>query len=126
MMFGEVVSQIVLTFFPKYFKLVLANTVSYPIEAHVNGFGAFLFDCVIYNAIGCSIVSLDWGGRLGVTEKFECCAQGTGILSIVKESANFGFCGRRHDIVHNSADDVNGTIEHGRRGVFIGGGAFVA
>ena len=70
MMLGEVVSQIVLTFFPKYFKLVLANMVSYPVETHVNGFGALLFDCVVYNAVGCSIVCLDRGGWLGVTEKF--------------------------------------------------------
>ena len=70
MMLGEVVSQIVLTFFLKCLKLVLANTVSYPVETHVNGFGALLFDCVVDNAVGCSIVCLDRGGGVGVPQKF--------------------------------------------------------
>ena len=75
MMLGEVVSQVVFAFFPKYFKLVLADAISYPVETHVNSFGALLFDCVIDNSKGCGIVSLDGGGWLWVTKKFQSCAQ---------------------------------------------------
>ena len=63
--FGEAIGSIKFAFLPIYVKLVLSHAIAYPVEAHINGFGAFLFDCVIYNAIGCCIVSLDGGAGWG-------------------------------------------------------------
>ena len=65
-MFGEVVGQIVGTAAPVDKELALVDAVSDPVEAHVNGFGATLFDSVVCNAGGAGIVGLDGSGRLGM------------------------------------------------------------
>ena len=51
MVLGEVVSIIELSSFPVDCKLILFDHVLDPVESHVNGFGSFLFDCVICNAL---------------------------------------------------------------------------
>ena len=66
-MLGVVVRMVFTTRFPVDSKLALSNTVADPIEAHVDGFGAPLFDFVIDDAFGDGIVSLDGCGRLGPT-----------------------------------------------------------
>jgi hypothetical protein len=38
-------------------ELALADAVANPVEAHVNGFGSFLFDSVIGDAKGCTVIS---------------------------------------------------------------------
>ena len=66
-MFGEVVGFIVV-FAPAPIdvKLALLHTVLDPIETHVNGFGASLFDSIIGNSFSACIVCLNGSGRLGV------------------------------------------------------------
>ena len=63
-MLGKIIGKIVDAFFPMHDELSEADSVANPIEAHVNGFGLFLLDCVIDNLLGACIVSLDWGSRL--------------------------------------------------------------
>jgi hypothetical protein len=46
---------------PEDVELVLCCSVFEPIESHVNGFAAFLFDGSIDDAICCAIISSDWG-----------------------------------------------------------------
>ena len=75
-------------------ELLLADTVADPIEAHVNGFGATLLDCVVDDAGGASIVGLDWGRWLRMAHVVERGAEPCGILGVVKEGAHFGFSGR--------------------------------
>ena len=50
-------------------------------------------------------------GRLEVAKFAEQCADGDGFLSIDIGGANFGFCGRYHDVVHDFGHSVNGSIE---------------
>ena len=69
--FGEIVCEVVLSFFPVDVELSLANSVSYPVESHINGLGSFLLDCVIDDAFCTGVVCLDRGRWLGVAEKFE-------------------------------------------------------
>jgi hypothetical protein len=66
MVFRELIHAIETAFFPTNYKLALADMITNPVKAHVRGFGLFLFDSVIGNAGGGTVVSLDGGGGLGV------------------------------------------------------------
>jgi hypothetical protein len=66
MVFCKIIHAVETAFFPKDNILALANMITNPLKAHVGGFGSFLFDSVIGNAGGGAVVSLDWGGGLGV------------------------------------------------------------
>ena len=55
MMFSEIVSEVCCSFSPYYFELALIDAVADPIESHINGLGAALFDCVIGDAF-CHLV----------------------------------------------------------------------
>jgi hypothetical protein len=67
-MLGVVVSIVGTARFPMDTELALSDTVTDPIEAHVDGFGASLFDFVIDDAFGHCIVSFDGCCRLGPTQ----------------------------------------------------------
>jgi hypothetical protein len=66
MLFGEVIGQIVRATAPMDDELALGHAIAHPIEVHVNGLGATLFDGVVGNASGTGVVGLNGGGRLGV------------------------------------------------------------
>jgi hypothetical protein len=52
-------------------ELALADVVMNPVEAHIDGFGVFLFDGVIgEDASGGAVVSYNGCGRLGMAEFF--------------------------------------------------------
>ena len=51
MVFGEVICEVAFTFAPINLELILSHSVSYPIEAHVNGFGPLLFYRVIDDSL---------------------------------------------------------------------------
>ncbi len=67
MMLGKIVGPVGVAWLPKDMKVTLPFAVTEPIEVHVNGFGTFLFDSVIYDSTGCVVVSLQGRGGLGVT-----------------------------------------------------------
>ncbi len=66
MMLGEVVGKIVGPTAPINEKIPIIDTIVDPIEMHVHGYGASLFDCIIDYTSGTSIVSLDGCWRLRV------------------------------------------------------------
>ena len=66
-MFGEVVAVIIFAALPIDFELTLANPISHPVKAHVDGFGAPLFHCVVDDALGTGVVCLDGCRWLGVS-----------------------------------------------------------
>jgi len=53
---------------PKDVELSLLLAVTEPIEAHVHSLGMLLLDSAIGNSAGSVVVSLEWGGWLGVTQ----------------------------------------------------------
>ena len=73
-MFCEVVRKVFTTRSPKDMKLVLVNAIAYPVEAHVNGFGALLFDVVVCNPCCCGVIYLNWSGGLRMSHFFQCCS----------------------------------------------------
>ena len=95
----------------------MADAVANPVEAHVDGFGAFLFDGVIRNAEGGAVVRDHGSGRLGMTEFLQADSDRAGFFAIVVEkSSEFGFGGAGQDFAHDLAQDVDGSIG-GRRGI---------
>ena len=109
--FGKVVNIVVGTMVPVDAELALADTIADPVEAHVNGFGAALFDCVIDDSFSHLVVSFDGSGILWVAELDESGADGGSILGIVEECPYFGFSGGCEDHLHDAAEDVDGTIQ---------------
>ena len=65
----KVIGEIIATCFPMDCELDLFDSVSNPVEVHVNGFGSFLFDRVIGDAFSTRVVCLDGSGWLGVSQE---------------------------------------------------------
>jgi hypothetical protein len=95
-------------------ELAFGDAVFDPVEAHVNGFGATLFDSVVGYAGSTGIVSLDGSGWLGMAHLGEGGAEPGTIFGIVEEGAKFGFGGGGHNSLDDGAGDVNGAIERRR------------
>ena len=51
MMFGKVIGATQASFLPEDVELLLPYAIAYPIKTHVNGFGPFLFDSIVNNAM---------------------------------------------------------------------------
>ena len=73
-MLGEIIGIIFVSSSPVDQKFSLVDAVAHPIESHVDGLGAALFDRGVGDAGGAGIVGLYWGGRLRVAQVFENCA----------------------------------------------------
>ena len=64
---SEEISKIISAFEPRNHKLLLTNSISYPVELHIYTFCAARGDGVIGNADGTSIITKNGCGRLGIT-----------------------------------------------------------
>jgi hypothetical protein len=117
MVLGEIIGKIVTAFLPVDSELALADGIADPVEAHVDGFGAALLDSVVDDAFSTGVVSLDWSSGLGPAHRNECVAKDTGVLSIDEEGTEFGFSGGGEDRAHDTADDMDGSIEWRSRGI---------
>ena len=70
MMLGEVVGPVFISWCPIDFELALFYSVLQPVETHVDGFAALLFNSAIDNAIGSGVVSFYGRWWLRVTQFF--------------------------------------------------------
>ena len=111
MMLGDVVGHVFGPGGPENGKLALADAIAEPVETHVDGFGAALFNCVVEDAFGTFIVRLDGGGRLGVAELNEGLTDGTAVLAAEEGRTYFSFSRRGHDVAQDGAVDMDGGIE---------------
>lgn len=84
MVLGEVVRLIGFARSPVDLKLELIDPVADPVETHVHGAGAALFDRVIGNAFGTFIIGLDGGGRLWMAQFFQGDTDAAGVLGNVE------------------------------------------
>ena len=66
MMFCMIITSVVVAGFPIYFELALSTSVTDPIETHIDGLGAFLFDGVRGEYYGGGVVQMYFCGRLGM------------------------------------------------------------
>ena len=83
-MLGKVVGLVECAAAPVDDKLPLSYAIAYPVEAHVDGFGAALLHGIVGDAGGGAIVGYDGRGRLGMAHFFETGAEGASILTIVE------------------------------------------
>ena len=82
--FSEKISKIISAFEPRNHKLLLANSISYPVKLHIYTFSTARGDGVIGNAEGTSIITKNGCGRLGVTQTSENIAQHSAVSSCYK------------------------------------------
>ena len=74
MMFCEIVCKIFTTRSPEDMKLILVNAIAYPVETHVDSFGALLFDMIVCNPCCSGVIHLNGSGGLRVPHFFQCCS----------------------------------------------------
>ena len=98
---GEVVTEVSADGFPINEKLALPGAVLDPIEAHVYGFGFFLFDRVVGKAFIGGLFDADWSRGLWVPELCEGSAYRHDLLMIMEGGADFDFRGICHHVVEN-------------------------
>jgi hypothetical protein len=98
MMFGEIISQIGVTWRPSNTKLFLFYSVFDTVEPHIHSFGLFFLDCVVDNAICGGVVIGEVSGVLVVTHLRQCGASDGAFLCIDKERPKFSFSDRRDHI----------------------------
>jgi len=105
-------------------ELAILDAILEPIETHVNGFGAFLFNRSIEDATGNTIVSCDDSGRLGPFHFMESLPEWDSGLGIDESRAGLGFSGQIEDVAHDASKDMESPIEwHGEAMEFVGMGA---
>jgi len=91
-------------------ELAVLDVILEPIETHVNGFGAFLFDSSIEDAAGDTVVSCDDSGRLGPSHFMESLPEWDSGLGIDECRASLGFGGQREDVAHDAGEDMEVSI----------------
>ena len=87
------------------------DSVSEPVEAHVDGFGSVLSDGGVDDAVGCAVVGANGGRRLWMAHFGECCSHWNGELGVHVEGSYFGFGGRGHDIFDNLCGNGGGAVD---------------
>ena len=70
MVLGKVISEVLGSGTPIHDVVALADTILYPIEAHIHGFGLALAGGTVGDAGCAGVVSLDWSGGLLATHFF--------------------------------------------------------
>jgi hypothetical protein len=98
--FGEVFGKVGFAGLPMDAEMSLADTVAYPIETNIDCFRLALLDGIIDDAMGTGVIDLDGCWRLRPIHFF---------LGVVEASAHFCFGGRRKDVAHDTAHNVDGV-----------------
>ena len=109
-MFSEIISFVQNASSPINVELALADAVANPIKAHVECFGSFLFDRVVGDSRGGTVVGLNGSGRLGMTKFFETHADRACFFAVVEEGSKLSFGGTGNDFAQDLAEDVDGTV----------------
>jgi len=81
-MLREVVCQVCLPRVPKKSELSLCFAVTWPVESHVHGLGAFWLNFIINYSLCCCVVSLNWGQRLRMSQFVEYLVEVNGLFGI--------------------------------------------
>ena len=98
---GELFTEVSASGFPINYKLALPGAFLDPIEAHVDGFGYFLFYCAVGEAFSSGVVNADWIQWLRVPEFCEGSVYWHGLLTSVEGGADFGLSGGRHHVLED-------------------------
>ena len=107
---GEVICKILRSWTPINNEVFLADSILYPIELHIHCLGFSLFYSSIGDSGGVGIVVLNGHGQSGVYHFSECDADNGAVLGVVEEASVFGFGSGRHNVFHDVANGVDGTV----------------
>eukprot|EP00978_Attheya_sp_CCMP212_P005112 scaffold11298_cov50-Attheya_sp.AAC.3 len=102
-MFGKVICQISSAFPPVDMELAFCSSILEPVKAHVDGFGAALFDCVIDDASRTAGVDLKGCRWLGMAHFFQDDTEDDSFAGIEETRAEFCFGGGGQDDVEDGA-----------------------
>jgi len=91
-------------------ELAILDVILEPIETHVNGFGVFMFDSSIEDAVGNTVISCDDSGRLGPSHFMESLPEWDSSLGIDESRAGLGFGGQREDVAHDASENME--VQH--------------
>ena len=91
--FGIIVGNVDVAGCPENVEVALADAITDPVEAHVHGAAAFLFDGVIDYTVCACVVRLNGGGWLRMSHGNEDCAEHFGVFGVVEKGTEFCFCG---------------------------------
>ena len=69
--FCKIIGNVVFSLRPQDFKYSLAHAITYPVVAHVDGFGSAKFYCVVCDSDSSHIICVESCCWLSVTERFE-------------------------------------------------------
>ena len=101
MVFCMIITSFIMAGFPIYFELALSTFVTDPIETHIDGLGAFLFDVVCVKSYGGAVVHLHFGERLRMIHFLQFGLDWDSLPTIDVGCSYFGFFRRSHDVVHD-------------------------
>ena len=82
--FCVIVPHVVSSWHPIDEELSLLDSILDPIEAHINGFGSFLFDGLVGKASSHCVINLDWGWWLRMAHFDESGTEDFGGLAVDK------------------------------------------
>lgn len=108
--FGVIIGHVGFTATPDNFELALSNSAFDPVEAHVDGFGSFLFDGVVGNAEGSAVVGDNDSWWLWMAKFFQADAFGARVFGIEECSSELSFGCGRDNVFEDLAGDMNGTV----------------
>ena len=111
--FCEEISKVVGATAPQDAKLLLGDTVAYPVETHIAGLRALQLHTIVGNPHGARVVAEDDGGGLGIAESHEDGAQPNTCLSVDEHSTVLGFGGGSHNDIKVAAGAVDGAVDVG-------------
>ena len=99
MMFGTVVSQVLVSWCPVVAEVFLGLAASEPPEAHVNGLEHFVYHGFVGDACGSGVVALNGVGGLRTAHLDESVPEGYHGIGADEEAGELGFSGGRHDLL---------------------------
>ncbi len=92
-MFRRVITHVFLSGLIMKFEILLSFPVQQPEVMHFHGPGALMFDSVIDNVNGSSIVNVYWCWRLWMPKLVQGKPKDSGFLGIEEGGSQFGFSG---------------------------------
>jgi hypothetical protein len=109
---GEEIGKLLSAWNVKDFELALSNTITEPMEAHINGFGTSDLEGIVGKTNSCSVVYIDdcgtilWEFKSGGNDAEPNCVPTSSIGSAV-----FGFGNRGNYYIEYSGIDKHWTVE---------------
>ena len=109
---GEEIGKLLSAWNVNDFELALSNTITKPMEAHINGFGTSDLECIVSKANSCSVVYIDECGTILFELKSGSDdAEPNGMPSSTIGSAVFGFGNRGDYYIEDSGVDKHWAVE---------------